>query len=233
MTPSARGEIWAVVPVKRFDRAKARLASTLDRAERAELAKAMLGDVLQQLARTKGLAGALVVTGDPEAAAMAIGFGAVVVADPVESGTNDAVLRGIQELLASGRAGGVVVAPGDIPAVTADELRRVLAALDETSVALVPAARDGGTNILALSPLGLIAPAFGPDSFVRHVAAASAMGIRPAVLRLDGASHDVDVAADLVFEGGPCAGSRTRACLRRFAGAGLDIPAGQVERASL
>ncbi|MGB8038634.1 MAG: 2-phospho-L-lactate guanylyltransferase, partial [Pseudolabrys sp.] len=37
--------IWAVIPVKRFSTAKARLASVLDIGERAELARVMFEDV--------------------------------------------------------------------------------------------------------------------------------------------------------------------------------------------
>ena len=205
-----------MVPVKRFERAKQRLSRVLDSAGRAALAAAMLGDVLEQLSGTAGLAGVLVVTSDTEATASAGGFGAVVITDPADSGVNDAVARGITKLSSLG-ASAAIIAPGDIPFVTSAELGIVLAALDQTAVVLTPASRDGGTNILGLSPPDVIAPAFGPDSFARH--RALARGLRPAVIPLEGASHDIDEPADLAF--GPVAkkpgsGMRTLACLRRL-----------------
>jgi 2-phospho-L-lactate guanylyltransferase len=225
------GETWAIVPVKRFDRAKTRLADTLSPADRTALAKAMLGDVLDQLARTEGIDGVLVVTCDAEAGVIASSFGANVLADPVETGVNDAVLLGIRKLDVPGKSG-VVVVPGDLPFLTAGELRVIVAALTHTPVVLAPAARDGGTNILALSPPGVMAPAFGRDSLARHVAAAKAIGLRPAILTLEGASHDIDVAADLVFDAGLRVGSRTRAFLRRFEVAASPVPAELYAKAS-
>ena len=73
----------------------------------------------------------------------------------------------------------------------------MLAALEQTPVVLTPALRDGGTNILGLSPADLIAPAFGPDSFARHCALAR--DLHPAVIPLEGAGRDIDVPADLAF----------------------------------
>ncbi len=210
------GKVWAVVPVKRFDQAKQRLSGVLDGAARAALAAAMLGDVLEQLSGTTGLTGVLVVTSDTEATVIAGSFGAAVLADPADSGVNDAVAYGVSKLGLLG-ASATIIAPSDIPFVTTEELTIVLAALEQTAVVLTPATRDGGTNILGLSPPDVIAPAFGPDSFARHCALAR--DLRPAVIPLEGASHDIDEPADLAF--GPLApklgsGARTLACLRRL-----------------
>ncbi|MGH6798422.1 MAG: NTP transferase domain-containing protein, partial [Roseiarcus sp.] len=140
------GGVWAVVPVKRFDQAKQRLAGLLDGAARAALAAAMLRDVLEQFSGTAGLEGILVVTSDTEAAAIAESFGATVLTDPADSGVNDAVAHGIRKLGSLG-ASSAIIAPSDIPFATSAELGIVLAALGRTPVVLTPAARDGGTNI--------------------------------------------------------------------------------------
>jgi len=205
-------DAWALVPVKRFAFAKTRLADRLGPVDRIALARAMLCDVLQEIAHTSGIAGSLVVTGDSEAAAIARGFGAQIVDDPAENGTNDAVLLGLRESDAAGAAR-VVVVPSDLPFVTSLELRAVLSALNRAPVVIVPAARDGGTNILALSPPRVLAPAFGPDSFARHSANAISKGMRPAVLRLQGAAHDIDVPSDLDYVADLSAGFHTRDCL--------------------
>ncbi len=215
MLRRTEGEAWAIVPVKRFDRAKSRLAGVLRPGERATLAKAMLGDVLEQLRRTEGLAGVAVVTGDDDARAMAADFGFETVTDPSETGVNDAVMIGVRRLCARGASIALVV-PGDSPVVTADEIRSVLSALASASVALAPAARDGGTNILAMEPPDAITPAFGRDSAARHVAAAKAIGDEPIVLALAGASRDIDIAADIVCDATLAGGRRTRACLDRL-----------------
>lgn len=233
MSPILAGpDIWALVPVKHFDRAKSRLADILDPADRKQLARAMLTDVLGTLVRVEGLAGILVVTSDVEVAALATEHEAAVIADPPETGFNEAVLHGMRWLDDRYHAGAVVV-PGDIPFVTVAELDAVLAATSESPIVVVPATRDGGTNMLAVAPPLLMPPAFGPDSFARHVAAAHALGITPQTLRLDGAGHDIDVAADLFIETGAGRASHTRACLGRLLGVSLPVAAGSSKEAFL
>ncbi len=224
--------VWALVPVKRLDHAKSRLSGVLDPAERRALAKAMLYDVLAALAGVGGLAGILVVTADPEAAATATSFGATVLAEPEEEGLNAAIAHGMAWLEERGKSG-VLVVPADIPFVTRPEIRAVLAALRSSAVVAVPATRDGGTNILAVRPPAMLTPAFGQDSLARHLAAARTVGAEPRILSLNGAGHDIDVAADLQF--GDCEGpaSRTRARLGRFLRASLAMPAAQFEEVSL
>jgi 2-phospho-L-lactate/phosphoenolpyruvate guanylyltransferase len=139
-----------------------------------------------------------------------------VIADPAESGFNSAVAHGVRELGSLG-ALSAIIAPSDIPFVTRAELRSVLGALKRSSVVLTPATRDGGTNILGLSPPDVMAPAFGPDSFARHCLLAR--DLRPEIIPLEGAGRDIDVPADLDL--GPLfenirRGARTIACLRRL-----------------
>lgn len=226
-----QGGIWALVPVKQLDRAKSRLATVLDARERKALARAMLCDVLGTLSRVDGLAGILVVTSDGEAATVAAGFGATVVPDPVEGGLNAAVRCGLRWLDAQHQAGAVVV-PGDVPFVTVAELGSVLRALRSNQIVIAPALRDGGTNILAMKPL-LLSPSFGSGSFARHVVAARALGIEPRTLLLDGAGHDIDVAADLAFYDGEGPANQTLACIGRFAGIGFPVPAGSFKEVLL
>ncbi|MGH2926446.1 MAG: hypothetical protein ACRDK1_10815, partial [Solirubrobacterales bacterium] len=62
----------AIVPVKRFDAAKQRLAEALGEHERAALAAAMLTDVMAAVSRSSRIERAIVVTGEPRAEAIAL-----------------------------------------------------------------------------------------------------------------------------------------------------------------
>ena len=119
---------WALVPVKRFSDAKSRLEAVLGSAERVELAKAMLKDVLDALSGVRGLDGVLVVTREGEARSIACSVGARVLDDPVEAGTNAAVMIGVHHLTAA-RAAGALVVPGDVPFIVAGEIEAALAAM--------------------------------------------------------------------------------------------------------
>lgn len=214
--PAGSSKLWALVPMKRLAHAKLRLAPQLADDERRRLAVAMLRDVLDVLSAVKGLARTAVVTGDPEIAALARRHGARIIDDPQESGTNDAVRLGLKVLAAGGCTGALVV-PGDIPFVSVGEIEAALSALSRRPVVLVPASRDGGTNLLGLVPASAIEPGFGADSFARHLAAARAAGVEPEVLALRGAGHDIDLPSDLWAEEGGGPALRTRSLIARLA----------------
>jgi 2-phospho-L-lactate guanylyltransferase len=101
----------------------------------------------------------------------------------------------------------VLVLPADLPAVSAAALDDLLARIEsastgggarpEPTVGLVADRHGSGTNVLFLRPPGVIEPAFGAGSRVRHELAAIAVGAR--FVELGGPlSLDVDTAADLL-----------------------------------
>lgn len=212
-------EIWAIIPIKRLEHAKSRLAGLLDRPQRAELALAMYRDVLDMLGGVKRLSGILVVTNDREAADLARRAGATVLPDPVERGTNRAVEAGLSWLLRQ-TASRALIIPGDVPFTTREEVDSVIDALSMDQVVIVPAAQDGGTNMLGLAAPDTMGVSFGEDSFRKHRTAAQRSGLEPRILHLDGAGHDIDVSADLFCTEGGAPAARTRAILQRLERAG-------------
>lgn len=189
--------MWAVVPVKDIADAKARLAPALSPIERRRLFRAMLEDVLTALSRARGLAGVAIVTRDPEAQALAAGFGFRVIAEEANRGHRAAVAHASARLRLEG-AGGLIQIPGDVPLVTAAEVEQVLAAHGPApAVSLVPSDDGRGSNCLAASPPDAIPFLFGDVSFAPHREAARARGIEPTVLRLPGLGLDIDTVADL------------------------------------
>jgi 2-phospho-L-lactate guanylyltransferase len=215
MAPVSLSGTWALVPVKRLDRAKSRLSGVLSGTQRRHLAGAMLRDVFAALAAVSGLAGTLVVTGDPIAAALARSHGMLVLPDPDVAETNGAVRHGLAWLAERGAAAAVVV-PGDVPFAEAEEIEAVMRGLRTAAVVLVPAARDGGTNMLGVTPPDVLAVAFGEQSFVRHRAAAREADLATAVMHLPGAAHDIDVPSDLFAPVGKDRPGHTSALLGRW-----------------
>jgi 2-phospho-L-lactate/phosphoenolpyruvate guanylyltransferase len=188
--------VWAVVPVKPFAAAKQRLSPVLSHAERAELARLMLWDVLDVLAACTTLCGILVVTLDDAAKHIAAGGGAMVLDDPVHD-LNGAVRTAI-DVLSTRPHAGMIVVPTDVPLLSPSVLDDLIDRISRPpAVALVPASRDGGTNLLACSPAGAIDPRFGPDSSRRHCQLAHSAGIVPSVLASQEAGLDIDRPEDL------------------------------------
>lgn len=184
-------DVWAVVVARTGPTAKTRLGHALDPDSRIALAEAMLADVLRA-ARLAGLGGIVTVIGP----ATSSPEGVLAMSDP-GTGHLGAIQAGIDAAGSAG-AGCVVVLPGDLPLLRSDDVRDLAeAAAVSPSVVVAPDRGGTGTNALALRPPNVIAPAFGPHSLDRHLAAASAAGVTPRRLDLEGPALDIDTAADL------------------------------------
>jgi 2-phospho-L-lactate guanylyltransferase len=208
--------IWAMVPVKSFCRAKARLAALIDSAQREQLARAMLEDVLAGLRKLDQLSGILVVSADTEAREIAHANGARAIDDPLENGPNVAIRLALP-FLRDAQADAMMVVPSDVPQIQPDELLPVIRSLVAPSIALVAASRDGGTNLLGCSPVDLIHPCFGLNSFVKHANAARRAGLEPKVFACPSLIHDIDQPQDL-SDFSARHQTKTAACLTRWFG---------------
>jgi 2-phospho-L-lactate guanylyltransferase len=215
----------AILPVKRFARAKQRLGASVADPLRLELARAMVADVLLALAETDSIERMIVVTREDSLAAAARVQGALVVRDAAEDGQSAAVTLGVRHALEAGMER-VLCIPGDCPALDPADLESLLdaragdargdaAAGGEPEVVVVPDRHGRGTNGLLLTPPDAIAPSFGPGSCERHRALALAAGVscrleQPASLLLD-----IDTRADLAALSERLAGEHTRASRTR------------------
>jgi 2-phospho-L-lactate guanylyltransferase len=207
------------VPVKDLVNAKQRLVPILSPAERSDLARAMLEDVLDALVAAQ-LGEVLVVTRDPSVEALARRQGAATLREDVNRGHTEAVAHAQWAALARG-ARRFLTIPGDVPCVTPGELLVLADALGEVpGAAFVPSLSGFGTNAALLEPPDAMPLKFGEPSFDNHLLAARAAGLRPLVRRLPGIGLDVDAPEDLalLLERGPS--TRSARLL-----ASLDVPA--------
>lgn len=187
----------AVLPVKRFEAAKQRLAGGVDEQRRRQLVEAMVADVLEAIGRARTIERTIVVTGDPIAQELAAEAGAEVVPDPADAGHIEAAQAGIVRAEAEG-ARCVVLLPGDCPLLDPRELDRLLTGVPDHYVGIVPDRHGPGTNALVLSPPDAIVPSFGEGSCARHVAAARQAGIPFEVEKLATLGLDLDTPADII-----------------------------------
>ena len=188
--------IVAAVPMKDLVAAKQRLVRALDAPARRALARAMLIDVLRALGGA-GLDRIWVVTREPEVAALARAFGAEPLAEAENRGHTAAVAAAQAEATRAG-ADAFLTIPGDVPCVTAAELRALLDALPAPPAAVFTPSRSGlGTNGALLTPPTIMPLRFGEPSFDDHLAAARARRLAPRVVHLPGLGLDVDDPDDL------------------------------------
>jgi len=211
-------DIWAIIPVKEFDGAKHRLSGLLSPRERRVLAETMLTDMLDAVAGCRRLAGVVIVTLEPSAAALGERIGARILTEGAREGHTGSVNAGRHLLAGEGR-GGIITMPGDIPATRAGEIDAVLAAhLAAPSFTISPAHDDLGSNAVVCSPPESVPLRFGDNSYVPHLDAARRQGIEPTVIRQPGIAMDIDHPIDLaLFLRLPqSAGTRTRRLLEEL-----------------
>ena len=212
---------YAVLPVKRLESAKQRLADKYTAGTRRALAEAMVTDVLVALRRSRRVDHVLVVTGDSGMEALAHGYDAEAINDPDDAGHSEAALIGIREALNRG-AERVLLVPGDCPALDPLEVDALCGRpARRAHVVIVPDRHGTGTNALLLEPPEVMAPAFGPGSRERHVEGARAAGAEWAVEEVPSLVLDVDTPEDLEALRDELAGrhggaAHTRGMLMRF-----------------
>ncbi len=204
-----------LIPVKNLAHAKQRLADVLDQPARTELAQAMLCDVLEAVASLTNRPEVALVTSDGFATGLARQFDFEVIPDNANLGETAAIAAATQ-LCESRGIESTLVIPGDIPLVTADELKKILLAAPAVGSVLVPAADGRGTNAALRRPAGLFPLRFGNDSFRPHLAAARATGKPCVVLALPGVALDVDTPSDLRQLAAARGETRTQSLVRRL-----------------
>lgn len=185
----------AILPVKRFSLAKQRLGESVDEQLRLNLARAMVGDVLVALSQCETIDLTVVVTNESSVIAAAEYTGAIVVADPSESGQSAAVSIGVERALAE-QAERALCIPGDCPALDPDELDALLRGTPD-AIVVIPDRHGTGTNGLLLTPPDVMTPSFGPGSCERHGELATNANASWRIEQIVSLQLDIDTGADL------------------------------------
>jgi len=184
-----------VVPVKRLALAKTRLGPPYDTHRRA-LALAFALDTTAAALASEAVCAVLVVTNEPEAAALLAATGADVISDAPDAGLNPALAHGAAVTALDHPGCGLGALSADLPALRPDELSLTLgrAAAHETS--FLRDSEGTGTTLVLARSLETFRPAFGPDSARRHAAAGFT---EIAGADVPSVRHDVDTTADLTL----------------------------------
>jgi len=185
-----------VVPVKSPRRAKQRLEPILGDADRTRLARVMARDVFKAVSTLQAY-GRFVISDDPEILEEGRRFGLEPLIDKLGQGQSAAVGLGFAVAWERGFNAALTI-PGDVPAVTSEELSELARYRPEIEVLLAPDRERLGTNGLRLVPPHAIALRFGEDSFSLHQAEARRANRSIAVREIEGLRYDLDRPEDVV-----------------------------------
>lgn len=205
--------IFALLPVKAPANAKQRLSALLAPDQRERLARLMYEEVLETLCSARGFDRVVVVTSDEAAANHARRAGALVFEETEQRSHSHSADHAARRAMSLG-ATTVLLAPIDVPLVTAEELED-LAARARRGIVIVPSSDGAGTNALLRTPPDIIESRFGPGSFEAHMSQALARGVPAEVARPTGLMFDIDTpedVAELLLRSPGCRAARFLQC---------------------
>jgi 2-phospho-L-lactate guanylyltransferase len=194
MTHTIVTQPWVIViPVKRPEIAKTRLADAVDEL-RPHLARAFAADTTTAALACPDVSRVVVVTDDDDVARQAVLTGAHVVEDAPDAGLNPALVHGVAHARALAPQSPVATLSADLPALRSGELSSVLQAAAQHPASFLADAAGTGTTLYATAPGVRFAPRFGLGSRLAHLAAGA---VELEVVDVDSVRRDVDTADDL------------------------------------
>ncbi len=171
-----------LVPLKRLDDAKSRLAPVLSGGERTALMLELLHGVLAA-AEEAGVGPITVVSSEPLSSQGVPRF------DDAGLAWNEALAAAMREVVSEPIA---AVVSADLPRVAAEDIRALVDATPERGLAIARAL-DGGTNAVSMRPPGAVMTHFGePRSAAVHAHATAAAGLAARIVDLPGLAFDID-----------------------------------------
>lgn len=183
-----------LIPVKAFRMAKSRLSPVLRDHARYALARDLASRSIRAATAARAVERVLVLTSCADAGTLARALGAAVIAD--RHADFNALVKATARDLSCGGSRRVCYLAADLPRISARSIERFLATGD-SDVRLARAARDGGTNALAMRDWDSFPCQFGTDSAFRHADAAAQLGWSVTIVERGPLAADLDVPADL------------------------------------
>lgn len=186
--------IVAVIPVKRLSEAKSRLSTQLSSQERARLVTALLRRTIALLKAVDAIERIAVATEEREL------VDSLDLVDwlPDMGGLNPSLAHSAAWATQVG-AQSMLVLPCDLPLLQWSDVRAMVDSRGADAGVSIAPTQDGGTGALLLSPPQVLEPAFGPDSFRRHIEEARTTGVSVRTVIRRGFWNDLDTTGDLEY----------------------------------
>lgn len=186
--------IGIVVPVKRLQQAKSRLSGFLEPAARQQLVITLVRHVINTVYRSivsQSIPARIwLVSPDPALRDVTDNKDVEWFPDPVEE-LNAALTVARHHLQRCGCSSMMILA-GDLPFLTVDDVRLLIAALTNYDVVLAPDQEQRGTNALGVRLPSPLPFGFGTDSAAHHLRSAARLGLRVHLVHTPTLAFDLD-----------------------------------------
>lgn len=189
--------IGAIVPVKTFSRAKARLNLSSERTE--QICRIMLESVLGAVSQSDIIEKTVVVSKDETALGIGKRFGAMEIYDQEELGVNNAVMLA-DNYFSRESFDATIVFPQDIPLIQVEDIKTLTDfRISNRCVLVAPSRKFDGTNALFRMPTDVMETHYDEDSYKIHLNTAEKRNAASALLLIRRIMLDVDEQSDLAL----------------------------------
>lgn len=186
----------AIVPVKPFSKGKSRLNELFVPEVLYRLNVKLFFRTLQSIMDSQAFDEVLVVSSSKRALRWAEQKGALTLLEQHPRGLNSAVNQAILEL--DNRAlGDLVILPTDLPLMSSEDIRELVALTQSPGITIVPDHHQAGTNAICMSGGARITPSFGTNSFQKHCELTLGQGYTLTVWMNEHLGQDLDTKTDL------------------------------------
>ena len=183
--------IYAIIPVSKFNNAKTRLSPFLTEEEREKLLKVMLQDVTDTL--KKYVDKIFIISRDEDVLDYAKKLKLDTILEDENSNLNKALKQAMK--YCKGKTRKVIIIPSDVPLIGKTNVQMIIDASKSLDFIIVPS-KGGGTNMIIMKPMA-IHTRFEGFSYKEHVQAAERKKLNPQVHDSFFMALDVNTAEDL------------------------------------
>jgi 2-phospho-L-lactate guanylyltransferase len=179
----------ALIPLKKLQHAKSRLAHMLTLEQRRELVLSMLTHVINKLQETNLFTDILIVTKEDTIAEQ---FKNVSIVHVPEDGQNEELASAVETVPES-----ILTISADLSLLTVKDIQKMQELMQTSDVVLAPSKEGTGTNAVWARNAALVPFVFGPHSFSRFQHEAKKKNLQVAIYDSHSIAFDIDTIEDL------------------------------------
>ena len=192
-------KVFAIVPVKNFEKGKSRLASLLTVKERIKLSELFLELTLNTLTKTPVLSQVVIVSSDKRAEEIVKKYEAIFLEEKKDQGVNAAVALA-DTYISENAVDASIVVPQDLPLLLPEDIECICTAAEKNERCLVicPSLRFDGSNALLRRPPLLLKTNYDNDSYNIHIKNAEASNACVKSIYIKRIMIDIDTIEDII-----------------------------------
>jgi 2-phospho-L-lactate/phosphoenolpyruvate guanylyltransferase len=160
--------LWAVIPVKKLQEGKSRLAGYLREDQRLLLSYSMILKTMNEIVQIREVNGIILISTDENILELAKEYGVRSVSETGLADLNRAICKATDMVLDK-KGKSIIIIPTDLPLISVLEVSEIIKSFKQDNlVLLIPDRTRTGTNIMLLTPPGIIQYNYGRKSFDAH-----------------------------------------------------------------